>query len=1129
VAYWPFDDTYNDAISDNTGAPRGTEPIAFIDSFGALGKAISLNGEDQFVEIVGGDENNLEFPYDALDDTTGSMSISGWFRVAAFDTSWQCLLSKGEGENYRVARRGDTTVKIGYAGGVGEPTEAAPDVDDGLWHHFVAITTGFPVDGFVGTDLYIDGVLAESNPTQPALDQSDLNLMIGENPGARGREWEGDIDEIAIWNRAITADEVAELYDGGSGKPISSSLADTDGDGMSDAYEINHGLDPNVSNLGMDTDNDGLEDIVEHDGGTHPNKADTDDDGYLDGVETNTGVWVSLSDTGTNPVSADTDNDGLLDGVENNTRVFVSADNTGTNPLDKDTDNDGLTDGEEVAAGSDPNKAAALKVGSLLIANWPFDGDLTDPVGGHDGIAHTTAGSGTLEFVDGKFGQGVDLEYSLADYVEAGGPESDFDRGGGSVSLSMWFRVDSFDVDWQALIAKGEGSNYRLARRGATQTIGYAGGVGEPGQAAPDVYDANATEQVIHHVVAVTRAGFQTELWIDGVLYEVAAGPNISDDDNPLLIGANPGADPVRNFGGLIDDVGIWARALEPAEIQLIYNNGDGATIASLLDTSVPAITALGINFGADEPDGADGGTLAATDVAGASGVAQANWNNLDLLAGTATALTAETASGPSPTTVSVEWTSAGTWSSTGRSEENNGLTGADLTLTTGYLDTGADDTTMVTISSLPGTFAQAAYDVYVYALGGVAGRGGGYRIVDGVSGEPLTDYILAQSPASPTAHAMVPTDDPAAWGEGTYMVFKQLTASSITVEATTVDPLGIGSPNRAPINAIQLIPSPEGPRPKANIAWVSFHPADDTPSTAAGDAGFTEAPDVLYTSALRNGEYAVDRIITSATPDTALLNTYDLVIISRSVSSSHYQDAGGTAWNGITAPMIVMGGYPIRSSRMGYTTGTTIPDTAGTVALIVNDTSHPVFAGIPLDSNNMMLNPYAYIMTFNDGTQDIVQQGISVNSSPVAGDGTALAVIGTDGDPAIGGMVVGEWQAGATMGNSAADTLGGHRLVFLSGSREADITSEGSGIFDLSGAGTQMFLNAVDYMVMPPAVGDAVVDMPTITGTDITITWSGGGELYTSPDLVTWTATGNSSGTYTEAVGAGVVFYMVR
>jgi len=46
------------------------------------------------------------------------------------------------------------------------------------------------------------------------------------------------------------------------------------------------------------------------------NNNDSDDDGLLDSVETNTGVYVSPTDTGTDPNNPDTDGDGVNDGLE---------------------------------------------------------------------------------------------------------------------------------------------------------------------------------------------------------------------------------------------------------------------------------------------------------------------------------------------------------------------------------------------------------------------------------------------------------------------------------------------------------------------------------------------------------------------------------------------------------------------------------------------------------------------------------------------------------------------------------------------------------------------------------------------------------------------------------------------
>jgi hypothetical protein len=285
---------------------------------------------------------------------------------------------------------------------------------------------------------------------------------------------------------------------------------------------------------------------------------------------------------------------------------------------------------------------------------------------------------------------------------------------------------------------------------------------------------------------------------------------------------------------------------------------------------------------------------------------------------------------------------------------------------------------------------------------------------------------------------------------------------------------------------------APQGPQTGARIAWVSFHPADDTPSTAAATAGFTRAADVAYTDLLKTNGHDVTRIVTSGTPDTALLNAFDLVIISRSVPSGDYETAAETAaWNGITAPTLILGGYIIRDNRLGLMTGNNILDTAEPVILTVNEPAHPIFEGVMLDAAGTMANPFADLVSFND----IVQRGISVVTDPPTTGGTVLAT-----DPAvggIGGMVIGEWKAGAAVNPNAegvTETLGGDRLVFLTGSRENDgLTANGAGIFDLSPDGAKLFLNAVNYMA---GVEGGPTDRPTLsmtrTASGISLTFTG-------------------------------------
>ncbi len=68
-----------------------------------------------------------------------------------------------------------------------------------------------------------------------------------------------------------------------------------------------------------------------------------------------------------NACDEDDDGDTLLDVYETDTGVYVSPSDTGTDPLSLDSDADGFDDGEEVAAGSDPNDAASTPGGSVSV------------------------------------------------------------------------------------------------------------------------------------------------------------------------------------------------------------------------------------------------------------------------------------------------------------------------------------------------------------------------------------------------------------------------------------------------------------------------------------------------------------------------------------------------------------------------------------------------------------------------------------------------------------------------------------------------------------------------------------------------------------------------------------------
>ena len=384
------------------------------------------------------------------------------------------------------------------------------------------------------------------------------------------------------------------------------SGADHDGDGVDDDQEFVLGLDPDDA----DTDDDGSSDGDELANGTDPFDPDSDGDGLLDGVETNTGTFVSADDTGTDPLNPDTDDDGLLDGVEDNGGVFESADKTGTDPNDRDTDGDLRTDGAEVAIGLDPNvpdnPLTAISVG--LVNFWCFDDEsledvahsqsLGDSTVADDGMFAGLNGTTGISFGEGLFGGAIVQDGAAGAAQNNGFVEvlrSDDTLFGANVTnpgvpntltTSVWVNATGFDQSWQTIISHGEGTQYRIARRAATEVVGYAGGVGEGPQGTVSI----APNTGWHHIAAVSDAAEgETRLYVDGVLDSTAGAPVIDDARGGgalnLNIGANPNTgDQNREWLGSIDDLAQWNRVLDEAEIAAIYNAGlDGTGLKALL------------------------------------------------------------------------------------------------------------------------------------------------------------------------------------------------------------------------------------------------------------------------------------------------------------------------------------------------------------------------------------------------------------------------------------------------------------------------------------------------------------------------------------------------------------------
>ena len=212
IEYWEFEGDYAAALdvsNDGILAVTGTGSAAFVP--GKFGSAVDLeNSTDNQAVINVGDP--AEFAFEA-----GSMSISAWYTTESLYTGWNTLVSQGEGNNWRIARHGSSGTNFKYS--VGGPGNVAANIDlqDESWHH-VVVTHQSAGD----ITMYIDGVAAANQPEWVLANGAGLSMQIGGNAQAAGRGWDGNIDDVAIWDRALTPEEVTSIWNDGTGASIAS-------------------------------------------------------------------------------------------------------------------------------------------------------------------------------------------------------------------------------------------------------------------------------------------------------------------------------------------------------------------------------------------------------------------------------------------------------------------------------------------------------------------------------------------------------------------------------------------------------------------------------------------------------------------------------------------------------------------------------------------------------------------------------------------------------------------------------------------------------------------------------------------------------------------------------------------
>lgn len=205
IGAWLFDEGSGDITQDSSGNGNdGTlEGPNWVD--GKFGKALEFNGTSDYVNVGNNPITDI--------NGTNIMSISAWVKRASKTSKVLVAIRRSPG---------------GYVLGVGILGASANQIkmtkyaivdiylgdfpQDTDWHHLVGVWNG------KGQIAYIDGVVnANSADIANFSSAAAGSLLIGGDTGDQGYA-DGTIDDVGIFNVALTEDDVMDIMNKGLGR-----------------------------------------------------------------------------------------------------------------------------------------------------------------------------------------------------------------------------------------------------------------------------------------------------------------------------------------------------------------------------------------------------------------------------------------------------------------------------------------------------------------------------------------------------------------------------------------------------------------------------------------------------------------------------------------------------------------------------------------------------------------------------------------------------------------------------------------------------------------------------------------------------------------------------------------------
>ena len=172
----------------------------------SLAASAAVSGYGDVAAKFDGSDDYVSVPNESTFDVTGPITVATWVRADTFSGTHDSFVTKG-GFAWRLRYRpdiGKTSFKC--TGLTSQEVLSNGTLLTNRWYHLAGVYTGSQLQ------LYINGALNNSLSSTGSISTNNYAVNIARNAEQTGREFDGAMYDVRVYNRALCPTEISQLY-----------------------------------------------------------------------------------------------------------------------------------------------------------------------------------------------------------------------------------------------------------------------------------------------------------------------------------------------------------------------------------------------------------------------------------------------------------------------------------------------------------------------------------------------------------------------------------------------------------------------------------------------------------------------------------------------------------------------------------------------------------------------------------------------------------------------------------------------------------------------------------------------------------------------------------------------------